>query len=767
MGQLSVREKNWSVSGHEEKRVSTATTPEDNTDRRAHVGAAARAAPQEALDEGHWRFVTWLDDGDTSVGLTVHVARHRIGGAGDALRHAHAATWHVRHRGAVRRADTSWTDAGFLDLVRTATEADPLVDRSVRAAMLDLLKPGDGLHPDRELPGPVTAAKDGGDLDLGGVVRLRASGEHLLLDLRGDDGTWRLRLTPEVPATPHTAVDGAPSAWRSRVVPRLAVRGFRCESDGERPVSGSGWYERVLPGSPRGEVEPVMDGEPVWTRAVALLDDGWTVTATRRGRVDAATGRIRTDPAEVLLCSPRGEHTAVRASVSDTATWASLVSLRTHPTEWTVEARGLRLRIRAWFPDQESRALLHGTGALVAHADVEGTRDGVPVRGHGHLESRPTGRIAHFESHMRGIGAVVEEEIRRVYPDHPDRAALGALAGLEERPEALDSSVLDDLHAALVRPVRHIADGPSKGMRSYLWLQIVDLYGGDPERLRPMLAVIEGLQAGNLMIDDIQDRSPMRRGRPAAHTVFGDALTINAGTDAYFLVDQVLPPIVAGDEGLLLAVYRIVMGMMRVGHAGQALDITGHTGAMDEAVRTGEPGPLLRRIRTAHLLKTALPISGLAEIAALLSGASREQARAVRDYGEKVGLAFQIGDDALDLSGVTVRDPSGTLVSTKYRAEDLREGKVTMPLAHAVGLLPPERVRALWGRIRAGVDDQAEAGRIADELIGCGAVRACEDECRALVAREWDRLRATLPRRWSALGLHALGTWAVHRNGEW
>jgi len=748
--------------------VSLATTPEDDTDRRVRADAAERTPPWTEHDEGYWRFVTWLDDGGATVGLTVHVARYRVEGADGTATYAHAATWHIRHRAAASRADTSWTDTGFLDLARAEAENDPLLDRSVRAAMLDLLKPGDGLYPDRDLPGPVVAAEDGLDLDYGGVVHLRAVGEHLLLDLRGEGGAWRLRLTPGAPAVPHTAVDGTPSTRRSRVVPRVVVEGIRDDADGERPVLGTGWYERVLPDAPHRAVGPLPDSEPVWTRAVALLDDGWTVTATRRGRVDALTGETRTDPVEVLLHSPEGECTTEQASVSEAETWTSPASLRTYITEWVVEAPGgLRLRVRAWFPSQESRALLHGTGTLVAHADVEGVRDGVPVHGSGHLESRPAGRVTRFEPHMRGVESMVREELGRVYPDRPDRDAMTALAGLEGRPEALDAPVADALHAALVRPVRHTTDGAGKGMRTYLWLQIVDLYGGDPERLRPMLAVIEGLQTGNLMIDDIQDRSPMRRGRPAAHTVFGDALTINAGTDAYFLVDQVLPPILQGDERLLLSVYRVVMGIMRVGHAGQALDITGHATAMDEAVRTGDAGPLLGRIRTAHLLKTALPIRGLAEIAALLSGASEKQVGAVRSYGEKVGLAFQIGDDALDLRGVTVRAASGTLASTKLRAEDLREGKVTMPLAHAVALLPPDRVRALWERVREGVADEAEAARIADELIACGAVRACEDECRALVTQGWDRLRTTLPRNWSAMGLHALGAWAVDRNAEW
>ncbi|MES0833018.1 polyprenyl synthetase family protein [Nocardiopsis tropica] len=744
-----------------------ATTPEDDTDRRASAGAAARTPPGTDHDEGYWRFVTWLDDGGATVGLTVHVARYGVEDADGRPTHAHAATWHVRDRGTGHRADASWTDTGFLDLARAAAENDPFLDRSVRAAMLDLLKPGDGLYPDRELPGPVVAGGGGLDLDYGGVVRLRADGDRLLLDLRGDEGSWRLRLTPAAPASPHTAVDGLPSARPSRVVPRVVVEGTRTDAHGERPVHGTGWYERVLPDAPHDAAGPVPDSEPVWTRAVARLDDGWTVTATRRGRVDALTGRTRTEPVEVLLHSPEGGCTTVRASVTDAATWTSLASMRVHVTEWLIEAHGgLRLRVRAWSPSQESRALLHGTGTLVAHADVEGVRGGLPVRGRGHLESRPAGRITRFEPHMRGIEAVVREELRRVYPDRPDRDALTALAGLEEHPGVLGASTADDLHAALVRPLRHTTDGAGKGMRTYLWLQIVDLYGGDPQRLRPMLAVIEALQTGNLMIDDIQDRSPMRRGRPAAHTVFGDALTINAGTHAYFLVDQVLPPLVRGDDRLLLAVYRIVMGIMRAGHAGQALDITGHAAAMDEAVRTGEAGPLLSRIRTAHLLKTALPIRSLVEIAALLSGASEEQLRGVRVYGEKVGLAFQIGDDMLDLRGVTVRDPSGALTSTKLRAEDLREGKVTMPLAHAVALLPPDRVRVIWERVRTGVADEAEAAEIADELIACGAVRACEDECRALVDEGWGRLRGDLPRNWSALGLHALGTWAVHRNAE-
>ncbi|WP_320784548.1 polyprenyl synthetase family protein [Streptomyces sp. CRN 30] len=194
-------------------------------------------------------------------------------------------------------------------------------------------------------------------------------------------------------------------------------------------------------------------------------------------------------------------------------------------------------------------------------------------------------------------------------------------------------------------------------------------------------------------------------------------------------------------------------------HAGQSLDIQGHAHQMDLAVAAADPRPLLETLRLTHRLKSGAVEGACLRIAALAGGASPAVQHALNEYGTAVGCAYQISDDVCDLTGVPRAGQA-----TKRVGEDLLNGKVTMPLAHAVGLLPRRRTRHLWDEVARGTD-AAGVRRIAEELRACGAVDACADEALSTLERAWRRLAPLLPDTADDNeALHAIARHAIRRN---
>ena len=142
----------------------------------------------------------------------------------------------------------------------------------------------------------------------------------------------------------------------------------------------------------------------------------------------------------------------------------------------------------------------------------------------------------------------------------------------------------------IVKPIRLIADRGGKSWRSYACLLCVDVVGGRSERFKAWLPMPEIMHVGSLIIDDIQDRSLTRRGGPSCHVVFGESIAINAGNYAYFLsprclTDTIDPPLTVEQKCRLYDMYFFTL---RIGHIGQAFDLTGMDYMMEEVVRHGD-----------------------------------------------------------------------------------------------------------------------------------------------------------------------------------
>ncbi|WDZ91464.1 polyprenyl synthetase family protein [Nocardiopsis sp. HUAS JQ3] len=782
----------------------------DGSEGRRGGGTAPPGAEPDAPDprggpERLW-FAFRLVDGADEYGLVFSFAR--LGGAAAGVPEAHQAVWYVADRRARAHGGESWMDQGCVDAVRALVGADRVTDPRMRWALLDALSQGRLPEPDRLLPRAALWRDESLDLDAGGVAYVRGDGRGgFLVEARGEESGFRLRLSPAgdsasgdggrpsghadtslartahgstapdresrdpgvaEPEATHPDAPGLESAIPEAFGPEavsLEAAGVLRLRDRSVRVAGRGWHERAS----GGDLLPARDGRDApWSRARVRLDNGWELTVHRTGGADTPDETPTACEATAVLSSPVGERVEAPATLRGLSPWTSLATLNTYPTACDVEIPllDLRLRATAWFPRQEAASVTAPSGRLEAHADAEGTMGGRPVRGHGLWEVFPDTRIEDFERHVTRVRAITRQEIDSLYPAEPDARSLAELAGTEHRPERLDGAVLEDLHASLVGPVRHATAGLGRSWRSYVSMAAIELFGVDSEPYRPLVAAAELLHTGCLMIDDVEDRSPLRRGRPAAHVVFGDAVVVNAGTAAYFALDRVLNRVLPDDDALRLRVYQIYLRALRAGHGGQAIDIAGHRAAMDEAVETGDAEALLRRVRSGHWLKTAAPVRGLAEIGALVAGAREEQFRALGEYFDAVGLAYQISDDVMDLRGLTAPAEGGGRSATKHTAEDLRAGKVTMPLAHAVALLPPRRTRELWYSVRDGDADEATVAAAAASLEECGAVAACTGEAQDLVERTWKPLRDLVPCTWTSVMMGALGAYAARRERE-
>ena len=254
-----------------------------------------------------------------------------------------------------------------------------------------------------------------------------------------------------------------------------------------------------------------------------------------------------------------------------------------------------------------------------------------------------------------------------------------------------------------------------------------------------LAAAVQLLHTFALLHDDVMDRSDVRRGRPAAHVAlaaahdaeglvgdagwFGVGGAILAGDLAFVWADQVLDEADLPPDALARA--RRVFTTLRVEvMAGQYLDLrlAGSDGASESEA-----------LRVALLKSGRYTVMRPLHLGAAVGGADARLERALADYGDAVGLAFQLRDDVLGLFG----DPAAT---GKAAVDDLREGKRTLLVLRALDLASPaerEALAAVVGKSDIDADDAERARRI---VVESGALAAVEK----LLHRELDRARQAL-----------------------
>ncbi|MBB4230803.1 polyprenyl synthetase family protein [Rhizobium mongolense] len=211
-----------------------------------------------------------------------------------------------------------------------------------------------------------------------------------------------------------------------------------------------------------------------------------------------------------------------------------------------------------------------------------------------------------------------------------------------------------------------------KRLRPFLVVESALLLGGDKEAALRVGAALECIHCYSLVHDDLpaMDDDKLRRGKPTAHIAFDEATAILAGDSLLTYAFD----IIAADEtrlpeqskvALILALARSAgLGGMA---GGQTLDLAAEKTTPDE-----------RGIVTLQAMKTGALIRFACEAGAMIAGASSDDRKRLRAFGEKIGLAFQLADDLLD-----VKSDAATM--GKATGKDVGRGKGTLVSLRGIG----------------------------------------------------------------------------------
>jgi geranylgeranyl diphosphate synthase type II len=232
---------------------------------------------------------------------------------------------------------------------------------------------------------------------------------------------------------------------------------------------------------------------------------------------------------------------------------------------------------------------------------------------------------------------------------------------LAEYVDRLGSDCPDRLREAMAYSL--LAGG--KRLRPLLTLLACEAAGGNPQAALPAACAVEMIHTYSLIHDDLpaMDDDSLRRGRPTCHIQFGEAIAILAGDALLTLAFEVLardvhPPQVAAACCADLAAAAGATGMV----AGQTADF--------EAEGTGVAG--IEQLQAIHLRKTGRLLRSALTMGGRIAGASPEALASLAQYGDNVGLAFQIADDLLDIVGEQEKMGKGV-------RKDANLGKLTYP----------------------------------------------------------------------------------------
>lgn len=253
--------------------------------------------------------------------------------------------------------------------------------------------------------------------------------------------------------------------------------------------------------------------------------------------------------------------------------------------------------------------------------------------------------------------------------------------------------------ASIHRAMRHSVLGGGKRLRPILCIESGRLFGGDETIILRRACALEMIHTYSLIHDDLPalDNDDLRRGIPTCHRVFGEAIAILAGDALLSLAFETLstpgPP---GAEINLRVAYELSRA---IGTRG------GMVGGQVADLETGEEDVDAARLEYIHSSKTGALIRMAVRSGAIYAGASEHDIECVTLFGEKIGLAFQIADDLLDVL-------SSTEKLGKTAGKDRKQHKATYPALYGVD----ESRRKALQLVEEGCEALEGYGRRAERL---------------------------------------------------
>mgnify|MGYP000097250095 CR=1 FL=1 len=275
-----------------------------------------------------------------------------------------------------------------------------------------------------------------------------------------------------------------------------------------------------------------------------------------------------------------------------------------------------------------------------------------------------------------------------------DMVAVGAL--IRERMASRHAPRIPEVTA-------HLVEAGGKRLRPMLTLAAARMCGYAGPYHVHLAATVEFIHTATLLHDDVVDESAQRRGRPTANLLWDNQSSVLVGDYLFARSFQLMT------EPGSMPVMRILSNAAATIAEGEVLQLTAAQNlSTDEDI-------YLQVVRG----KTAALFSAATEVGGVIAGAEDNIVKALFDYGDALGIAFQIVDDLLDYQGQA--DATG-----KNLGDDFRERKLTLPVIKAVALADAEE-RAFWTRtIEKGRQEDGDLDHALGLLHKHGALKATQ-----------------------------------------
>ncbi|MBO9450980.1 polyprenyl synthetase family protein [Tropicibacter sp. R16_0] len=285
----------------------------------------------------------------------------------------------------------------------------------------------------------------------------------------------------------------------------------------------------------------------------------------------------------------------------------------------------------------------------------------------------------------------------------------------------------------------HLVSAGGKRLRPMLTLAAARLCGYQGEHHLRLAATVEFIHTATLLHDDVVDESAQRRGRPTANLLWDNKSSVLVGDYLFSRSFQLMV------ETGSLQVLDILANASATIAEGEVLQMTAATDLKtDESI-------YLQVVRG----KTAALFSAATQVGGVIADAGDEQVQALYDYGDALGIAFQIADDLLDYQG----DSKAT---GKNVGDDFRERKLTLPVIKAVAQATPEE-RTFWERtIEKGRQEEGDLEHAMALMAKYGTLDATRDDANGWAAKAKAALEA-LPDREIRTMLRDLADYVVSR----
>lgn len=253
---------------------------------------------------------------------------------------------------------------------------------------------------------------------------------------------------------------------------------------------------------------------------------------------------------------------------------------------------------------------------------------------------------------------------------------------LKEKRLQVDEFIINYFSTALIKPdvlkssMLYSLTAGGKRVRPILCIAAYEACGGErSDEIVPLASALEFIHTYSLVHDDLpsMDNDDLRRGKPTNHKLYGEAIAILAGdallTEAFYILSSH-----AAKKNLKVSPNSILKVISEVAHEIGAYGMVGGQ-AQDILSEGSEPNEEI--LSFIHLKKTAAFISISVKIGGILAECDHYRIECLREYGENIGLSFQIIDDILDVEGNT--DELG-----KPAGSDERKNKMTYPRLYGI-----------------------------------------------------------------------------------